>query len=377
MNFDKTILYRYTRGQCTPYEKLLVESWINQYKLHDEPDPKDMLNMLQSLDKRVIQGPKVRRLNWKSISLAASILLIVGITYYFISHKQQSAFVLAQLSEYKSPNSSNAVLVLEDLQEYNLDSLSHGDTLYCKDYLITKLAGGGLQYILHNPKVETLMNTVRTGQGGMVSLVLSDGTKLWLNANSEITYPIRFKENLREVKLKGEGYFEVAQASNKGHRVPFYVRGARESISVLGTKFNVNYSSEEETFLLEGKVAIAKGSAEMPLGDLDFKVELVDNQVYSGSSVQPASDLSQYVDWKDGFFYLSEQPLHRVVEKLSSWYGISIEVDPSISESILFGRISRKKSLKEVLEVLSAVIPMEFELNKGKLYLKESKYLIN
>lgn len=374
MNFDKTILYRYTRGQCTTYEKLLVESWIDQYKLHDELHPQEMLDMLDSLDIKVIQGPKVRQFNWKLISIAASILLIVGFTFYFINNNRKSNHVLAQLAKYKTPDTGNAVLVLENDQEYNLDSLLQGDTLFSKDYLVTRLAGGELQYILHDPQAESVMNTVRTRQGGMVGLVLSDGTKLWLNANSEITYPIRFKENLREVKLKGEGYFEVAQSSYKTHRVPFYVRGDRETISVLGTKFNVNYNKKAETFLLEGRVAIAKGGPDSEVEDLDFNIELDANQVYANNKIQRTMDVSRYIDWKDGFFYLNEQPLGRIVDKLSSWYGLTIEVDPSIRENVLFGRISRKKNLKEVLEVLSAAIPMGFQYNQHKLYLKKAEF---
>ena len=374
MDLDKTILYRYTRGQCTAYEKLLVESWINQYQHRDEPPPKELLKMLDSLDRKVIHSAQVRRFNWRPMWFAASVLFLIGFALYFFNQRQSSEYILAQLAKYKAPDSGNAVLVLENFQEYNLDSLSHGDTLFSKDYLVTRLKGGELHYILHDPQAEYVMNTVRTRQGGMVSLVLSDGTKLWLNANSEITYPIRFKENLREVNLKGEGYFEVAQASYKNQRVPFYVRGDRETISVLGTKFNVNYYKKAETFLLEGKVAIAKGGPDNEVEDLDFDIELDANQVYANNKIQYPEDISRYIDWKDGFFYLNDQPLGQIVEKLSSWYGLTIEVDPSIRENVLFGRISRKKNLKEVLEVLSAAIPMEFQYNQHKLYLKKAKF---
>lgn len=371
MNLDKTILQRYAQGNCTPEEQGLVESWFDGYKPHEELSPQELLSLLDSLDKKVRQEPKVRRLNWKPMLVAASVLLLGAFAFYFFGQQQSSEEVLNQLAAYQAPTSSNAILVLENQQEYNLDSLKQGDTLQTTQYLITKLPGGELKYVLREGETQVVYNTVRTKQGGTASLVLSDGTKVWLNVNSEITYPVQFAADSREIALKGEGYFEVEQQHRNGARVPFYVRGEQETISVLGTKFNANYAKQGETALLEGKVAIARGNREQALEALDFKVQLAPNQVYAAGKLQVSEDITQYIDWKEGYFYLNEQRLDRIAEKLSSWYGVDIEVDPAIQGSLLFGRISRQKSLKEVLEVISAVIPMEFEFQEEKLALKK------
>lgn len=377
MKIDNDILKRYAQGKCTMQERALVEQWFEQYyrKGAGEISGDDFLQRLVSLDNR-IKGASVRKFSYWKWGAAAAAILIVGILavlkFNFFRSEEVQFFALEDI---KAPASSNAIVVLEDNTEYSLDSIRVGDTLSAKGYLITKLPTGELHYINNTGGSESVVyNTLRTKSGGIAYVKLSDGSLVWLNANSELVYPIDFKESTREVQLKGEGYFEIAKVSTDlGVRQPFYVRGDRQSIKVLGTKFNANFTSEDATALLEGSVAIAsEGSVLGKADQAHYGTHISPQQVYQQGRVRAVQNIEKYIDWKEGYFDLNGLTLYELGTKLSSWYGVDIVVGTGLDEHRLFGSISRNKDLKELLGLVAQTSPIEFYLNNNKVYINKA-----
>ena len=378
MKIDNDILERYSRGKCTIEEQVLVEQWFEQYHQNGAGDisGKEFLGKLNSLDTR-IKGTSVRRLSyWKWSAAVAAVLLVSilgALKFNFFQSEEVQFFALEDI---KAPISSNAVIVLEDNTEYSLDSISIGDTLHAKGYLITKLSTGELHYINNSERLESVVyNTLRTKSGGIAHVKLSDGSLVWLNANSELVYPIDFKSGDREVHLKGEGYFEVAKVNTtKGVNLPFYVRGEMQSIKVLGTKFNANFTDQKTTALLEGRVAISdEGSKLGERKDVQYVTHISPKQLYRDGQVRTMQDIEKYIDWKEGYFDLNELTLYELGIKLSNWYGIEITIDRGLEEHRLFGRINRNKDLKELLDLVAQTSPIEFYLKNNKVYINKAK----
>ena len=374
MSFDKSILEKYNQGLASEEERLLVESWFDQYVCEDELHDCDILAMLDRLDEKVRPIETTKVIRWKKpLALVASLLLIIGISYYWIQSKSPDRSSKQFLATFDQPKVISPIIVLENNEEFSLDKLVQGDTLNVGDYLITRTENGEIKYIVHAPQSEIIYNTVRTKTGSTASLVLSDGTRVWLNVNSELRYPISFPEGKREIQLKGECYFEVEHVDGEAGRVPFYVRGDQYTVAVLGTKFNADFSKSNITALIDGRVSIAKGSIDRELSELDFDITLYPNQVYQDGKVEQSDNILEYIDWKEGYFNLSNRTLAAIAERLSAWYGLEVVVDKEVKDNVMFGRISRSKSLTDVLSVISDAFQIDYKIKNDVLYLVKAK----
>lgn len=359
-------------------ERALVEQWFDQYQhnTNGEISGLQFVEKLSSLDKRV-KKTTIRRISyWKWGAAVAAVLLVGMLTVLKFNFFRSEEVQFFALEDIKAPVSSNAIVVLEDDTEYSLDSISVGDTLIAKGYLITKLPTGELQYINNIEGSDIIVyNTLRTKSGGIAHVKLSDGSLIWLNANSELVYPIDFNDGQREVKLKGEGYFEVAKVNaDNGEHQPFYVRGDKQSIKVLGTKFNANFTEANTTALLEGRVAIADDGSKLgEHTDVQYTTPISPNQLYQDGRVRTIQNIEKYIDWKEGYFDFNELTLYELGTKLSNWYGVEVAVGSGLEEHRLFGRINRNKDLKELLDLVAQTSPIEFYLKNNKVYINKAK----
>lgn len=372
MKVKKDILKRYAQGTCTEEERAIVEEWFEQYEDADnnEIPAEDFIKHLESLDRRMYKT-KVRRLYYWKWGAAAALVLLMSIAW-LLHEKQSENYTYTSLEEIKAPTSSNTVIVLDDRSEYNLDSLNTGDTLHAVGYRITRLETGELYYIRENKNRKAMVyNTLKTKAGGTTHIVLSDGTHIWLNANSEMTYPIEFGEELREVHLQGEGYFEVTSAKKTKGGQAFVVRGKEQTIKVMGTAFNANFGKRKETVLIEGSVYIAdEGSEIESKEDLNYAVEMKPYQLYKDGKIQKVNSVERFIDWKEGYFDLNDLTIYSLAEKISDWYGVEVEVEKGLEKHSLFGQVSRNRDLKTILELIAKTAPVHFELDKDRVYIR-------
>lgn len=369
MKIDKNILQKYIDGTCSGQEKALLEEWFENFDLNDQNfiDEYLLLYHVKNLDNRIKESDtKSKKMDFWRYFAAASVLILSFFSIIWLINSDENKNIITKIEDIKAPKYSNAVVILEDQQEYNIDSLRIGDTIRTKNYLLTKQANGELNYIQLNKIDIPIYNTLKTASGGISHVKLVDGSMVWLNANSELTYPISFDLSEREVFLKGEGYFEIVAGYSNGKRRNFYIRGENHTIQVLGTKFNANLRPINQIALVEGKVRIANsGSILSSVQNIDFNHELLPNQVYTNGVVKDANNINIYTDWKEGYFDLTDLSLSQLAIELSDWYGVGFEVSTDLDKHMLFGRISRHKSLKEVLDIINEATPMKYTLNNN------------
>lgn len=210
------------------------------------------------------------------------------------------------------------------------------------------------------------MNTINVPLGQYVSLSLSDGTKVWLNAGTQFTYPSRFSGKNRNVEIIGEGFFEVTH-KKKSH---FIVQSGNVKTKVLGTKFNVKaYQNEQKSIaLVEGIVEVStnndKNKVELKPNE---KVDIPDNSDLMRQSAIDAQALSQ---WISGELCFINEPLKSIVATLERKYDVEIETQDELLENIIFdSRIKKDATLTVALNALKETRKLNYTINGRQVYL--------
>ncbi len=262
-----------------------------------------------------------------------------------------------------APGGEKAVLKLADGTKIILDNAPNGNLAQQGNAQVVKLSNGQIVYNLQGKPGQVMWNTMSTPAGGQYQVILPDGTKVWLNAASSITYPTVFVGNERSVKISGEVYFEVAKNKEKPFKVDV---DGKSSVEVLGTIFNINSYADEKsirTTLLEGSVKVEAG------GTYVSSVILKPGQqamiaVGASSDRQPGKaakqaivvssdvDMDQTLAWKNGIFNFNGADLFAVMRQLERWYDIKVRYEGSVSNVIFQGEMYRDANLSDVLEGL-------------------------
>ncbi|MCS3556564.1 MULTISPECIES: FecR family protein [unclassified Sphingobacterium] len=375
MKSIQTLLQKYREENCDEQESELVELWYDTLKERREPLADDILeNILSELDNRIEVIPNIksniRILYIRRMSIAATLLFAIGIGTYFLLQSPETSIIDAMPLENK-----NTRILLEDNREIKMEDLLPNDTLKTHFYQIVKHNDGAIEYLAKNKASSAVYNTVKTGAGGVINIILSDGSKVWLNANSSITYPVAFNDSFRDVLLMGEGYFEISTQKKKEKSIPFFVKTATFSIAVLGTKFSAGGTTGHfKATLLEGMIALQK--SKVPLGKQiteNLQTVLKPNQQYKeeeGGQVVTLKEPELELDWKNGYFNLTGKSFAEVSNELSNWYGINFKLSDDIEESALYGEISRQSPLSEVLKFITEVNDLEFKEQGGSIIVK-------
>jgi transmembrane sensor len=318
----------------------------------------DQEKAYQRIKKRIAFTPQRRKtISFTFISVAASVLLIVGIAAFFFWQKNQHGGthqLPVALSQDMPPGSNKAILTLADGRKIVLDSTAPKTV---SDGMI-KIDAGIISYdtLGATPPKENLLTVPR---GGQFMVELPDGTKVWLNAESSLRYTTSFIGNERRVALTGEGYFEVTKNKEK----PFIVESSGSTIKVLGTKFNVNSYKDEEVFtttLVEGSVQITKGTiSEILKPGQQARV--------TESKIDVAEvDLSEATAWKNGEFVFRNTPVHTIVRQLARWYDLDVEYRDPV-EKHLNATIKRDVPLSKLLHYLQETGDVHFKIEGKKL----------
>jgi len=321
------------------------------------------------------KGRKKYKLNTTYLIRIAAALgfMLIGVylfSYYYKSDKDDNNKKIT-LNDIV-PGKNGATLTLANGKKIPLNDAANGEIAKQAGITVSKTADGQLLYQGDgNSAGIHAHNTLTTAKGETYTLTLPDGSKVWMNAASSLTYPAALVEGrLRRVKLAGEAYFEVTK--DKTH--PFIVETDKQLITVLGTHFNVNsYNDENETktTLLEGSVKVAL------LADTLKSAVLKPNQesviVSGGISVRDA-DPELAIAWKSGFFMFDDENLESVMKKITRWYDVQvIYKDPSIRSIPFLGTMSRYDNISKVLQILERTHVATFELEGRIITVKKKK----
>ena len=311
-----------------------------------------------------IYDRKSRRmtLRW---SIAASIILLVGL---FVGRTISGVRDIHEEQELAKsvmqPGTSKAILMMADGKEVVLEQGQNLNILLNERVRVATSSQGIVYEEYGKGMVTEEYNKLTTPVGGEYSLVLSDGTKVFLNADSELKYPVEFSDGKRIVDLKGEAYFEVHKDSLR----PFIVRMNGAEVTVLGTSFNVNtYGDDGQiyTTLVNGSVRVSSvknGQAEV----LKPGMQSVMN-VQSGLLTVRKVDVEPYVAWREGRFVFRAMTLDLIMRQLQRWYDFEVFYQNSELKDYEFrGVIKRDMDLDKVLSVIKATTNVDFEV-KGKV----------
>jgi len=215
---------------------------------------------------------------------------------------------------------------------------------------------------------EVAMNQIIIPYGKRSEITLADGTHIWLNSGSQLSYPSRFKTNSREVYLTGEAFFDVTADANK----PFYVMTRDFKIKVLGTKFNVSSYSEDrtiQTVLLKGKVSAGKNKLFAETIDLYPGERIVyDKEV--DSIAKEKVDVQLYTSWINGYLIFDNEPTIEVFKKLERYYNQRIISSGELSGNTFSGKLDLKDNIKDVLENISFASSVKVTEENGSFIIK-------
>lgn len=304
---------------------------------------------------RIPQKPVYRRyVTWAA---AASLLLLVATGIY---RWQQFRIPIPMAAKYDvAPGGSKAVLQLADGSRITLDSASRQQIQLGN--ATAQQVNGQLNY---GPAVNDAtagINVLTTPRGGQFQVVLPDGTRVWLNAASSLSYPTAFTGKERLVEVSGEAYFEVAHDAHKPFRVK--INKQENYIDVLGTHFNVNAYTDESAIratLLEGRIRFGAGKtvvlapgqqAILPAGT-------------TAPTVLKSVDTSAVMAWRSGLFNFEGQHLREVMRQLSRWYNIEVVYDQEVPDVVFGGKILRNVNLTQLLKILTDA-GIHFRLEPG------------
>lgn len=350
-------LFREGAGHQEP--ELLINEL--RRKAGDGPEASvDWEKIWESIQRSVVRPAiPVKKMYWWRV--AAAVIVLLGIaSYLWFSRGEANPKEIAKNTPVPTlpgdiqPGGNRAVLTLANGSQIVLDSSGNGKLATQGNAEVIKLSGGQLVYERTGRKVdEVLYNTMSTPRGGQYSLILPDGSKVWLNAVSSIRYPTAFEGNERKVEITGEAYFEIAKDPSRPFKVWVQPNPGSEGIEVevLGTHFNINAYSDEpvaSTTLLEGSVKVtgAGGSTTIKPGQ--------QAQVNDGGKIRvnPDVNVAETVAWKDGYFIFRETDLKTIMRQVMRWYDVEVKYEGNVPARYFTADISRNKTLSGVLKIL-------------------------
>lgn len=260
-----------------------------------------------------------------------------------------------------------AVLQLADGREVNLDQINDGK-VQLHDGFAIQLHQNSIDYIVANDHQHLSgRNTLLIPKGRQYQMTLPDGTRVWLNAASKLSYPVHFSAENRLVELSGEAYFEVSKDSSH----PFTVVTESQRIDVLGTRFNVSSYIDDSgvtTTLVDGKVRVSK---------LKAGQATVSNILRPGQQVFTSREMDQInltqvdaedvVSWKDNLFVFNDEEISNVMKKISRWYQVDIEVHDGMAGKRIGGTVYKTANITELFDILKATGLLDYKQKGNKI----------
>ncbi|WP_242083160.1 FecR family protein [Aestuariivivens sediminis] len=327
-----------------------LNSAINKEKAWEAIEVKSKL--AQRRPKRVF---KLLYRSWHKYAAAAVVVGILATTYFF----KDNLFITSVEKEVSptivntntiEPGTDKAVLTLEDGSQISLEK---GNNLQTNNAI-----SNGEEIVYKNSDselVELVYNHLTVPRGGQFVIELSDGTKVWLNSESQLKYPVNFIEGqAREVELVyGEAYFDVSPSSEH-NGAKFKVLNKVQEVEVLGTEFNIKaYKNETNVYttLVEGKVAVNFESTQQYL-----KPNQQSNLNVKTKNIM-VSDVDVYdeISWKEGVFSFDRKPLYEIVKVLSRWYDVEIIFKNTNLKTVKFnGILEKNQSIEEILSIMKS-----------------------
>ncbi|BDU25147.1 FecR family protein [Flavobacterium sp. GSB-24] len=371
------LIHKYLSGTATPQERELLDSWYQNQQTNSQQWVADSFDEEQVIKQEMfaeinaaISPEKVRSIRpvYKYVAAASVILLVGSITFFLGTSKQTDSKSNPIVVTTNLPGGTNgAVLTLASGEKVQLNNSAANKISLGEATGISSYNDSVLRYEDSKNKAnkQIAYNTLTTPYGRQFSLVLSDGTKVYMNAGSTLEYPVVFQGSERLVKLSGEAYFEVVHNS----KIPFRIKVKEQIIEDIGTAFNVSAYKDEKSAavtLVEGSVKVKKKQSEVIIKPGEQAVTVDGN---NNITVREA-DFDSALAWKNGLFHFSDQQLDVVLKQIARWYNLEIEYQGGIPSKTINGEIYRNMDGVQVLAVLKN-LGVNYKLEGNKLIIKK------
>jgi transmembrane sensor len=365
---------KYIAGEATPDEIKEVLLYRDEFEMYvavkdDEANEYSETKgrILNKLNKSTGQPVivKLQRIKWWSS--AAAILIFGTAGLLFLKNNQ----TVKPLKNTKTtiavhdvaPGSNKAILTLASGKVISLNDIANGIISKQRDLTVKKQNGGIVEYVAsaEDKDENPVTNSISTPRGGQYQLVLSDGTKVWLNAASSLKFPSFFAGRNRTVELTGEAYFEVA----KNKKMPFIVKFNDANIEVLGTHFDIKAYDDEDTkaTLAEGSIKISKNSQQKILVPGQ---QVVVSKVADNLEVSPAN-MDEALAWKNGYFIFHDASIQSIMKTAARWYDVDVAYDADIRNKKFGGRVSKYKNISELLKNMELTGTIHFKIEGRRI----------
>lgn len=369
---DWTILRKSLDQKLSDSEKESLNLWLSEseknaqyykrYKEFHSAEKKESVNSYANYLKFVNRvADRKRHLIYNYMKYAATIIIVlsVGSLLYFQMNKEIPVKIASETGVIK-PGTDKALLYLEDGKVINLES-KKSQIIKTEQGHKIKQEGNIVSYEklkTEEEDVKISYNTLKIPRGGEYIMMLNDGTKVWINSETEIKFPVVFPKNERRVIIKGEAYFDVVKDGR-----PFIVSTGKMNVKVLGTEFNVRSYSDEKsihTTLVEGKVQIDIKNKKLVLEPGEQAIYEVNNP--KGLSKRKV-DVSKYIAWKDGRFIFEDERLEDIMKQVERWYDVNVFYMNDDLKDIKFrGNVNRYKDFNTLLKKIEKLNVVEFKI---------------
>ncbi|WP_165813793.1 FecR domain-containing protein [Terrimonas sp.] len=364
-----SLLYKYLQGSLTETETFVLETWrmqseanqrffevlqndeqVSQWIAENHP------NRLQDFEERIyakvlhkisyLRVTPIYKRAWFRVAVAASVFFLAGLIYWTNFPKKQADIIevtnFKPTNDIEAPKFTKATITLADGKIIAVDDLT---AISQSSVQLTKTADGNIVYSGNSE--ESVYNTLTNPKGSkVIDLKLSDGSHVWLNVGSSISYPVAFSGKERKVTITGEAYFEVVHNES----IPFKVSKGGTVITVLGTHFNVN-AYEDEAFikvsLLEGSIKVMKDQQESPVMHAGQQAI-----VTSDIKIRNNIAMDEVMAWRNGIFKFNKTDIQSMMRQAERWYNIQVAYPKGIPPEIFTGEISRDVNLSEFVKIL-------------------------
>ncbi len=339
---------------------------MNIKKIHqiNEDEKIQLKNRIHhSIKKHTIERKRKRKKRSIYFSVAASVLFIFGVSFFYQMRESKN-----YIEQYVEVNKTTAPIhdgdvkvVLSNQEVINLKEEAPS-IVYSNNGGTIKVNNENIAYKDTVSKIE-IYNSIIVPYGKRSFITLSDGSKVWMNSGSKLTYLASFKEDKREVYLEGEAIFEVTHNKER----PFYVLTKDNRVEVLGTVFNVsNYSDDDftQTTLKSGSVEIKYASNSL-FGSSTTRITPGTMASYSRSTKEISKktvNVDEYMSWRDGFFIFHSESLTNILRKVSRYYNVKIVLNEAMLKELKFsGSLDLKDTIEEVMELLKETSKFNYQ----------------
>jgi transmembrane sensor len=305
---------------------------------------------------------------WPSLFKVAGVAAVLALTilglYRFSSRPPQPVAQVKPIASKILPGGDKAILTLADGSQIVLEGSKNGVLARQGGTAVYKAKDGQILYDAsknndQQSETKSVYNTISTPKGGQYTIVLPDGSKVWLNAATTLKFPAVFSGNERHVELNGEAYFEI----KKNQHMPFTVAVKNTQIAVLGTHFNVMAYADENnttTTLLEGAVKVTADNESIKIRP--------GQQAKVQNHIQVSNvDATEAIAWKNGDFNFSDERIESIMRKVSRWYNVEVVYKGTPTDQGFVGVVSRDEDITEVLNTLELTGLVHFKLTGRRL----------